>query len=152
VNSSTDYQRSGASIGIGWWSSSRFELQFSLDISTVKRADGAGSALTTAVGTMKVVLRAPERHHVVRPDAAPPAWRMPAAQAPPPPVPVEAAPPLETSPSGGTTPPVEPVLPVEIPSPAPAPPADSSPQDVSINGPVLKISKGRAAARPSSAK
>lgn len=37
ANSSTDYERLGVSLGLGWWSSDSVELQFSLAFSTAKR-------------------------------------------------------------------------------------------------------------------
>jgi hypothetical protein len=130
VNSSTDYHRQGASVGVGWWSTHRFELQFSLGISTVKRADDLGSALTTAVATMTVVLRAPDRYQPARPAVAPLAEPLPTtAQAPPQTVPAEIAPPVEVKPPGDVTGPAQPAPPAENPAPPPAPPADSSPRE-----------------------
>jgi hypothetical protein len=120
VNSSTDYHRQGASVGVGWWSSHRFELQLSLDISTVKRTDGLGSALTTGAATMTVLLRAPERYQAADPAVAPPAEPLPtSAQSPPQPMPAEVAPPVEVNPAGDVTGPVQPAPPGRKPS-APA--------------------------------
>jgi len=129
VNSSTDYQRQGASVGIGLWGSNRFELQFSIGVSTAKRADGNGTALTTTYGALAVVLRAPERHHVASPAVLPATGPVPAAEAPPLPAPVEVAPPAQVHPSSDVTGPEEPVPSPEAPLPAPAPPAEPSPRE-----------------------
>lgn len=62
VNSTTDYHRMGASFGVGWWATRRFELQFSLGFASAKRSSGPSTSLTTSLATLGIVLRAPKRY------------------------------------------------------------------------------------------
>jgi hypothetical protein len=108
ANSSTDYDRQGAEVGVGWWASGRFEMQFSLAFSSAKRTTPS-TALTTAVATVGIVMRAPQRYR--EPDAPPPMR----------------PPPVETLPLAETPQPVEVPVPTETPPPVETPPAEAPP-------------------------
>jgi hypothetical protein len=64
VNSQNDYDRMSFSVGVGWWKSNRFELQFSLAVFTAQRESVGASnpTLITGLGTFGVLLRAPQRY------------------------------------------------------------------------------------------
>jgi hypothetical protein len=64
MDSQNDYNRKSFSVGVGWWKSSRLELQFSVRIATAERDSLGASTLTSGLGTFGVVLRAPRRDRV----------------------------------------------------------------------------------------
>jgi hypothetical protein len=64
ANSQNDYDRMSLAVGVGWWASNRLELQFSLRVSTAQRDLDGASALTTGLGTVGMVVRAPRRLHM----------------------------------------------------------------------------------------
>lgn len=127
VNTTNEYSREGGEIGVGWWASHRFELQFSLRVSSASRNGGYRPATTTVGATLGVVLRGPQRDRaqpagdqspssVVRPS--------PPAGNPPP-----ASPPV---PSAEPRPPREPPASAELPAPA-TPRSETSPADTPEN-------------------
>jgi len=80
ANSPNYYGRKGFSVGVGWWKSSRLEFQFSLGIFTSQQDSAVGSSRTaayptmvTGLGTIGVVVRAPQRNRgqVISPLADP---------------------------------------------------------------------------------
>jgi hypothetical protein len=73
ANSENDYKRENFSVGVGWWTSNRLELQFSVGVSAAKRDSVGSSTLVTGLGTIGVVVRAPRRYRtpVVSPLADP---------------------------------------------------------------------------------
>jgi hypothetical protein len=64
VNSPNDYSRRSFEVGAGWWASSRFELQFSVRVSTAQYDAMDATTLTTGLGTFGIVVRAPTHYHV----------------------------------------------------------------------------------------
>jgi hypothetical protein len=112
VNSTREYSRQAGEIGVGWWTSPRLELQFSLGVTWATPNEGSHRTSTTVAATLGLVLRAPRRY------GAPP------ANEPRPPSPVEAPPP-----AGAVSPatPLLPPAPVEPPVPTTDPASDEAP-------------------------
>jgi hypothetical protein len=111
------YTRRGGEIGVGWWASPRFELQFSLAVSSASRNDGNYLATTSVGATFGVVLRAPQ-HDRAQPAGAPlPLLVRPPLPPPPPSLPPAAPPvsPVETPPQA--EPPAPSAPPADLPAP-----------------------------------
>jgi hypothetical protein len=95
VSSTNEYWRQGGEIGVGWWASHSFELQFSLAASSTSRNGGNYPAVTMVGVTLGVVLRGPQ-HYRAQPETRPPGdvpvpAGLPELDTPPPPAETEPA-------------------------------------------------------------
>jgi len=125
LNSNREYERQGLEIGVGWWTTSSLELQFSVSVSSVAASAQGATSLVTGLGTFGVVVRAPKR---LRPQMeAPFVPDRPGVFPPQPSGPAQPTEPAEVRP-----------LPLPEGEPSPPQPAPSSPAETPAGADVAR--------------